>query len=863
MASIYRANLVQDLEPATPDYQALIRGQEMIGKSNVNLLKKLGEVGMSGYKAYVEEDIKSMTVGKMVKNEKGELVETNTDLLNQGELPSAYATRNQAEQKAKLLEAEQKRLAGMEYEETADYGGFQMPADYAKKSARYEAAQASELTMISGEVQRLRQASMGGMSKEEYVARVSALTKKAMAKYPHLSDKIRERVGIVTGLPYADQWASMQYVKDAFTKSTATSSVSPEKMRANDIKEASALGLGTQEELSSLYTTDRAKYDQVMRDAQEIKQMQAQETAVKSKLAGETIVADSDADKVRSSFLAIFQGSLGTNVLSSVVKDKDQHYGKVLALMARGENIAINPSAFATQIEFHAATMRANIDAAYRTAETELNVFFEKNPRISDAKRKEMREDLDRAKKTMMTQYGSETGLVAMATILSKYRDKSIAEKQKVMELAIAQQNAMKSNWMVSAYWGRPEDRENLRLQYPDFYAFMQKQESIIVNSMGGITDAVTAGGGLKEAQAVMDASRRSPDAVEVSLDALGAPTNFDSNLGVNMQKVAHQAMMGTAQTLLQQAARGKLLDTPSVNAISSALATSAQYGANANILMNTHGDLWKSISALPQTQQSVIKESVSKGAVKAMTTVQGILKDVETKYGVKLKLGINSDGEVGIAPLTSAEASRFSVNTKYTEAGEEFRKNARPLIRTAIFGRAAVTGEAPVVGARQFLDALQSGTMPKGFFSTEAVEVKPEASGTVQQLEGQTAPTTSMPPAVEGTPIPQATAPATEAPAAEDNRATASGEVENLDTLADKIVPNQETQTKYNTLINGILNVDWLNQKQAQSLIYNVIALFERGAYTDQEKFIDTLKRAPKDTRANILKALNAKIKG
>jgi hypothetical protein len=75
------------------------------------------------------------------------------------------------------------------------------------------------LKTYDAELARLKAASEGGMTNEQYVSRVDTVTKKAIAQYPGLANQIRERVGTVTGLPYADRWAQMNYVvKDSLKK---------------------------------------------------------------------------------------------------------------------------------------------------------------------------------------------------------------------------------------------------------------------------------------------------------------------------------------------------------------------------------------------------------------------------------------------------------------------------------------------------------------------------------------------------------------------------------------------------------------------------------------------------------------------
>jgi hypothetical protein len=54
----------------------------------------------------------------------------------------------------------------------------------------------------------------------------------------------------------------------------------------------------------------------------------------------------------------MFQGHLGSNVTSESVSNMENLYKPVLALMAKGENVNVNPAAFDTQIKMHNAQMK-------------------------------------------------------------------------------------------------------------------------------------------------------------------------------------------------------------------------------------------------------------------------------------------------------------------------------------------------------------------------------------------------------------------------------------------------------------------------------------------------------------------------
>ena len=713
----YRADLVQNIQPATADYQALARSTELRGQADVNLLKVLGEVGVSAYKAYQAEDIKSTATGAMVKNEKGELVESNTDLLNAQELTEAFLTRNQAANKASLLETEARQLAGQQYTYASELEGS-MPYEAQQRDiAQFEAAKAQTLTQYSTEIQRLKEASKGGMSKEEYVSRVSAITKKAIAKYPHMSDEIRQQVGIITGLPYADRWAQMQYVKDMFSKSGSSGGadpLDPRKALASTITEIAKTNLfGTEVQLNEIYHNNPEKFNEIVKNYNEYTAVRAKEQQAVAALQRDVAVADNDANKRRGIFGVIFQTAFGGNVLTSSMKatqDKDSPYYQVFELMKQGKNLTTHPGAFETHVKMHVAQMRTNIESAYRTASNQLELWLAKS-NVSDGKRNEMRKDLTTLRDIELGRYANENGLIAMSSIMARHREKTIEQQKTLFEFAIKGLSSFNNNALIQAYFASDASRSRLAIENPNFYAKINQMEETVSSTLRMLRNESEAYSDLEKIASVMRQATAAPASMEIDY-IIGDST---------MYKATHEAMMGQARGSLDKATAGLPLDKPEVNAISSAFATSAQYGANANYLMNNYQTIGVSLSKLPLTQQNVIKENVNNGAKQAIINVMQIKQVLEGKYKVNIKLGLTSSGEV--APIREIGAPRENAL-----ANEEFRRQTAALMRAAIFSRAAVMREDPNVGGQAFLNAINNNEPPLDFFSVSGMVPVPTA---------------------------------------------------------------------------------------------------------------------------------------
>jgi hypothetical protein len=195
MAAVYAKDITQSVEPAQANVATLGKGIEaraegarLSANATGTMLKAAG---------YLAEQYVAYDVGKT----QAEAEQVTSEFLDKG------MQAEKAAQDMSLVAAQRDKIAatGTSYSVVPDAG------------TRRQAA----LGTYDQEIKRLKDAAAGGMSNEEYVSRVSALTRKAIAKYPGLADSIREKVGAITGLPYADRWAEMQYVKERFTKQQA------------------------------------------------------------------------------------------------------------------------------------------------------------------------------------------------------------------------------------------------------------------------------------------------------------------------------------------------------------------------------------------------------------------------------------------------------------------------------------------------------------------------------------------------------------------------------------------------------------------------------------------------------------------
>lgn len=698
--ALYAKDVTQSIEPAQANVdtlgkgiQARAEGARMSANATGTLLKAAGVVA----EQYVAYD-----VGKT----QAEAEQVTSEFLDKG------MQAEKAAQDMSLVAAQRDKIAseGTSYSVVPDAGMRKLAA----------------LGTYDQEIKRLKDAAAGGMSNEEYVSRVSALTRKAIAKYPGLADSIREKVGAITGLPYADRWAEMQYVKERFTKQQADSdAMSPEKMAIKDMDKIADLGtFGNREELFRLYKTDRPQYDTRMKAANEHLAAKTRVDALTKDISGLQAQSDLNADQLRGSFVTMFQGLLGSNVTSTEVSSMENLYKPVLELMAKGEDININPAAFDTQIKMYNAQMKTSIEQARVASITEIDKYIANNPNITSSKRDQMKADINNAADLQLRLFADDKGfgLAAMSTIMSNYRDKSLKEKHDLINLAIQQQSAMQNNSLVMAYWAGGEQRKNLELTNKDFHAFMVKQEEILLSNSKGITNNRAGQDALANVTKVLDAAGKAPVAVVPPAEVKPEET-----------KAAISAMNSATITSLDKAVKGTLLTPIEQNVISSTLSTNVQTGANSQILANDYKKMGDKIKLLPVENQAIIKDNVSKASRNSVMAITSLREGVENKHGITLRIGVTPTGQIMAmqTPLSEKEMSalrnggqlseqRRQAAAKEEAAVIEFNKNSKALTSNLVYSRAMLTEENPVAVANDYANIINNRQTYGGFFNNK-----------------------------------------------------------------------------------------------------------------------------------------------
>ena len=682
MATKYSVDVTNSIEPASADYSALARAAESRAKTTQILAKSAESlVGIYQKTKLYEAEEKASELS-------AEFLRSNQMALESG-------------RQASQMEAMRPERGGAVAEAMLGAGG-------AERQIKAREA----LKGFDREISRLKEASNSGMSNAQYVNRINSLVKEAIAANPAMADEIRQKVGALTGLEGADRWAQMQYVKDRFTKPTTTKDpLSEADMAAATIKRIAPLGtFGDEVTLTNLFRTNRVEYDRRVRAATEYLASKTQTEAIQNQVAGLTASSDLEVDKARAGFVAVFAGGVQSNVLNTTVVDAENTFGQTLELMKRGDPKAIDPVKFKVLVDLHATQMRTNIDAAKRQAYQTIDTYLANNPNISDAKRKELYADIDRSAENLLTRYTDKSGvgLIAMANIMSSYRDKTLTEKQQLVDLAIKQQSAMQNNPMVMAYWAGGSNRENLKRTNRHFYEFMVQQEQNLTTSIMGVRDDIKAAQDLSTVQTVVVTGEQTGTAVPPPV--VGDPSAV---------KAGHEALQSTAVQLLGKAD----LTQPEINVISSAFATNAQYGANSQLLLSNYKTFGEKLKKLNPVDFGQVKREIDRSVAVGVQSISDIRDVLNTKYKTNYQVKSSPEGVLYLDSIGTAASMR---DPKARAIFDEFKKQAKALSITTVFSRAMVTDEDPSVIGKQYADAINGNTPVASFYDTSATSNKP-----------------------------------------------------------------------------------------------------------------------------------------
>jgi hypothetical protein len=573
-----------------------------------------------------------------------------------------------------------------------------------------------KLAELKAAAARLSDAANGGMSPEEYVTRVEGLSKKYVAKYPGLADKVREIVGRTTGMPGADLWAAQQYVRDRLAKpaggSGGETALSPEKLALKDIeKYGPYIAEFTTEQLGQMWSGNNQHYSALMRIAKDKDYaMKGNESAL-AQAAAISKTATSNAAALRAPLGVLISSQLSLGVLNKTTIEQEKRFASLFDTVSKGGSIETIDE-YNIRLEEHRTNITSILQETKSSAYNMVAQYGNANPNAEQSALDALYKGIDQQLIGYENKYSGKEGMFAFATALGKYKDKTMTEKMQLVDLNTKMISALKNEQLVSMYARGPGDAgyEKLKRDQPGFFSLV---DGLYGNQNAFINSAMGMDG--KDALAQVDQVLR-------GIGATGVPPASNSGINPTVAKVANEVAMSTTQQVLMG---NEDLTKEQRNTVSAALTSSVLTGHNYTIMKGN----WKAISAnlgkgahTATVEQA--KAKVSNASIETVNAVRTTIAMLAKETGVTLEIGVNSEGELApIPPSSSSYQDRtkplpgqnpndmdapFKI-VQWRDVAERFINATKPRTSSLVYTRAALTGQAPADISKEYVEAFKS----------------------------------------------------------------------------------------------------------------------------------------------------------
>jgi hypothetical protein len=719
--SPYQVNITKNLDAAvasTAPLQQAAQAQgeaaRVMAQSRTSAAQAITKAAGVGFELYKEYDIASTTDkdGLTADQLAYEALE-RTELANVAadQLPSVLKEQNRIQ----TALAAQRTI----FEE----GGVDFNA---LEQSAYKKSQATGVDVLAGyadEVSRLKQASMGGMSPDEYVSRVSSITRKAIAKYPGEAEKIRSDISKITGLPGADRFAELSNVKRMFSEKQAAKGPTEDEMVVANIKRIAPLGtFGNEGTLFKTYKENPQKYYKLAAQADDVLATQTALKQAKDELEAGGIKAEFEAAMFRKVNRDVGNAVLGSSLIN-FFNTRENEFLKVASSLQAGTT-NLPPAEFAKQVELY----NADVAYAYNRAKADrlanLQEFRDKNRLMTDKTYREYVAEIELDTKQGIERFSGKDALTATALVHKNYAEASSKEKMARVQHIVSIMGVGPKEFIQSYYSGGSA-RTNLERSQPDFFKWISDLDEQFKNSMVGDTAASNA------------IAIRTADMKQRFNTAAGNPaaqvTPTIPNETKADTKAWNNALWGEGMAKLDEVisnakTTGKIdpIEQNVLNVMSSAISTAGAVGGQSNLLQANYKTIGLKVNELPDDAQAVIKSNASDGVVYAVDNIVKVKQFIEDKYKVKLEVGTNDAGELSVVlpQPTPPPVRGGSPITNNTRAAQEFMNYTKPLLTNIVYTRAMLTQEDSKVVAREFASTLTSNSIYTGFYSKEAKSV-------------------------------------------------------------------------------------------------------------------------------------------
>lgn len=675
MATKFRADVTQDIPIQVASTAALERASQVqgqmaqdVGRANIAMAEMIGKATTSLYDVY----------------KKGEQENIRKQVASETE---AFVT---SRKQASLATQKLKEIGPTD----EDY--------FVQQSQRMQAEGVSaeqisnDVKTFASQVSKLKQASEGGMSASQYVTRIQAITKEAIAKNPSQADTIRGIVATETGMNKTDVDANLAYLQDVFNPKTPKASpLDTDKMVADTIEDMVTVLPNTDKlKLSTMYKTDPAAFEQQRKIYVELKNIQLTRAEEEAKLKAITTADTTVVRQAIPSVVNMFSTDVGFALAKETMLENSAMY-KMIDLVKTGK---LDPNATKAYAQAWSNQMIMASRQARDRAFDYINKLKGQNQASPDAY-KELEQAVTDAYSRQVEQYSKdqEGTAVTYANIFATYANDTMEMNTKRVDRAIQLMGLYPKEIVQGILSGGPV-AEQLKKNYPIIYGIVTQQNSIISNNLDDVDSAVSIQVELGKVEKVVDAFKTATSSNANGADTSAQVSAVVTNPDANPQhvKAAIEKTMFEAENVLTNKAE---LNETDVQVISTAFATQVLTAGHKNMFERKYKEWGSTIKdKLSDEDQNVISKTISDNTNRSLADVQTILSQINKKYNKKYLMGVSTTGQIMlVADTSNVEAAPEGVdfNAVDSVANDEFRNKANPLFRIAVLARSMMTDES------------------------------------------------------------------------------------------------------------------------------------------------------------------------
>lgn len=594
--------------------------------------------------------------------------------------------------------AAQKRVQDEQTKQTALQGEMgPFPEEEERIRLERIAAGRGALEGFTNEAKRLQEAYKAGMSNAEYTTRIAAITKKAIAKYPALSDQIRQQISRVSGLPGADEFASFSYVQRAFGGGGGKEQKDVGGYSKDDYKvmaEASGLLEG---DVMALQNQDPAKFTQVAAAARSLSASRMQGKVVQQALDTKLAEGNITADENKPIFQLLARTNFQNSISTLVVKQPDLM--NVFYKQLAGTAPAIDQVETANKM--FQATMKQSLDANKVITMRQIDDYAQRGA-IPFQKREEIKKLVQEEYDNTVALFSDPTAGMAIASVMKTHMKESADKQIRLMELNVSIMKALSGTKIQEAWFsGDTAQRDKLKQTHPELAKMLEDSENAVIGIGATVGNTLKVAGQLQVVDSTVKDAKATPEATP----------------SAQRTRLTDQAVASLAQGALDRYKKEKKPSPEDVNALSTFL-SNANNGAGFPTLRANETTIRDFMASVTEQEKPAVFLAVEKAYGKELQSRVIEWDRVSKKEGWNFPVVATADGGIAlVAPAkqqreatmanVAAASERFRTEQQYALASQYLNATIAPRIIASTTVRSVVTGEPKAASAKVAVDAL------------------------------------------------------------------------------------------------------------------------------------------------------------